>query len=320
MADKTMFISYAHDDMQEINWLERLILYLAPLRRKEIINIWDDREIETGSEWRVEIERALDQSLATILLVGPAFLASEFIMTKELPFLLDAWKKGRIKIYPLVIGYCGYKQSILEPFQAFNDPNKPLEALLPPDQNRWLSEISQTVERDLRQIREVTITSQDIATDTIQTMLAISKSLGFTRKSFNAQARRRNQLVKALETRLRIKENLQYEKFFFRYYVQLNEEEKFEFEQIRAITQGVLYKHNQKILDILNEHPQAFAEIPTLEDLQQHLVFWLNKYEQVFTRRSEMCLLYTGVEDGVPFPRNIDKEIKSWIETHQQDG
>jgi hypothetical protein len=26
-----------------------------------------------------------------------------------------------------------------------------------------------------------------------------------------------------------------------------------------------------------------------------------------------MCLLYVGVEDGVPYPSGVDKEVKAWL-------
>lgn len=45
-------------------------------------------------------------------------------------------------------------------------------------------------------------------------------------------------------------------------------------------------------------------------DLRQHLVFWLNKFDRVFVNNKAMCLLYTGVEDGVPFPSYVDDVIK----------
>ena len=124
-----LFISYGHLDMQPINWLERLKLYLAPLRRQEIVDIWDDTRIRPGSGWRVEIDTALGQATSAILLVGPGFLASEFIADFELSPLLDKVKLRGGHIYPVVVGYCGYKQSVLEKYKAFNGLETPLEAL-----------------------------------------------------------------------------------------------------------------------------------------------------------------------------------------------
>lgn len=313
MTGNALFISYGHGDVKSVNWLERLKLYLAPLRKSEVVDIWDDTRIKAGDEWRREIEKALEQSVAAILLVGPAFLASEFITREELPILLAASKQKGIKIYPLVVGYCSYKQSVLEPYQAFNDPDKPLEALAEAEQNRILNEISLTVDKDLRQIHATPAQQSD----TLKAMRAIDKNLDLTWTAFKAQVRRRNQLFDTMVARLKIKTPMQYENFFFRYFKALTEEEKFQFDQIRAITEGPLYKGNQEILSALEGQPQVFTEIPNLTLLQQHLVFWLNKYEKVFTQRPEMCLLYTGVEDGVPFPKNIGDEVKAWIKAHR---
>ena len=149
MPDNLLFISYSHRDMTPVDWLDRLKLYLAPLLRQEQVDIWDDTRIEVGHEWRLEIKTAMDRATAAILLVGPGFLASDFIAQQELPGLLDAAATRGIKIYPLVVGFCGYKSSPLGSYQAFNDPDMPLEALPPADQNRILNNLSHAVEMEM---------------------------------------------------------------------------------------------------------------------------------------------------------------------------
>ena len=88
-----LFISYGHDDMDPTNWVERLKLYLAQSRRKDV---WDDSMIGAGSDWRREITAALSRATSAVLIVGPAFLASEFIAKTELPPLLDAAATARL--------------------------------------------------------------------------------------------------------------------------------------------------------------------------------------------------------------------------------
>ena len=140
-------------------------------------------------------------------------------------------------------------------------------------------------------------------------MRDIQRELQHTEAAFFAQCARRDELVEALTDRLKLQDSLEYEKFFFRYFSGMNREEKSIFDQIRAMTEGSLYQGNKTILRILLENPALLDVLPRLADLQQHLVFWLNKYERVFTRTPEMCLLYTGVEDGVPFPEGLDAEL-----------
>jgi hypothetical protein len=149
-------------------------------------------------------------------------------------------------------------------------------------------------------------------------LLEIQRNLQITWRAFSAQCNRRDTLVAAMTARLEIKDSLQFEKFFFRYFSSMNTEERFEFDQIRALTEGPMYKGNLAIVETLNQNPDAFVALPRLADLQQHLVFWLNKYEKVFVRTPQMCVLYTGVEDAVPFPAGIDQELAAWITQNRE--
>jgi hypothetical protein len=298
--------------MSPTDWLERLKLYLAPLRRQEIVDIWDDSRIPPGSNWRLQIQAALNRASAAILIVGPGFLASDFIASQELPSLISAVAARGTRIYPLVVGYCAYKLSLLEEYEAFNDPDMPLEALTRPEQNRILNEIASIVDRDLRE--STGTMEQPTSEGEVSSVLKqIGRQLESTRTAFVAQCRRRDKLVKTIVDRLNVAELLEYEKFFFRYYGKLNDEERFEFEQVRAVTEGPLYQGNRKILDLIENCPAVAEAAPLLGALRQHLVFWLNKYERVFMKRPEMCLLYTGVEDGVPFPAGVDRQIKALL-------
>jgi hypothetical protein len=149
MVSKNLFISYGHKDMVDENWLERLKLHLGSVSRRGLLDPWDDTRIKAGANWLSEIKAALDRAAAAVLLVGPGFLASEFIATEELLPLLTAAQNRGVKIYPLVVGYCQYKSSALTHLQAFNDPGNPLESLSKPGQNKLLSELSGEIEREM---------------------------------------------------------------------------------------------------------------------------------------------------------------------------
>lgn len=150
-----------------------------------------------------------------------------------------------------------------------------------------------------------------------QDMYRIHINLENTYVTFVAQARRRNELVASITRRLNVKREQQYEKFFITYFNQMNQEERFVFDQMRAMTSGTLYQGNRNILTLLEGNPDLMEEIPALEDVRKHLAFWINKYHQIFLTREDMCLLYVGVEDGVPFPSGIDKQVSHWLDKHR---
>jgi DNA-binding winged helix-turn-helix (wHTH) protein/succinate dehydrogenase flavin-adding protein (antitoxin of CptAB toxin-antitoxin module) len=148
----------------------------------------------------------------------------------------------------------------------------------------------------------------------VSAMQRIANYQDNTYTAFKVQVARRNELAAMLEQRLSVSRDKQFEKFFSHYFEQLNAQEHFVFKQIRAITDTGLYLNNQGILDELNAHPDIFDIIEKAQPLQQHLTFWLNKYHSVFKQRQDMCLLYVGVEDGLPYPSGVDQDVKKWLD------
>ena len=314
--NQNLFISYAHRDMEPIDWIDRLKIYLAPLRTSDV-TIWEDSQIPAGTKWQQGIEAALQDADVAILLVGPGFFASEFIAKVELPRLLRAAESNGIKIFPLVVGYCRYANSVLEEFQAFNDPQVPMEALPAADQNKCLNALSIAADGALRHRRQAhgsaRLTTRTQSTSLVEPVTRIQRHLSDTYRAFVAQCNRRDVLVAGMTARSGIDNDLEYERFFIRFYSKMTEAERFEFDQIRALTEGPLVQGNKAILQILESYPTLLDELPILVDLRQHLVFWVNKYERVFVKTPGMCLLYTGVEDEVAFPSGLDRSIMKWL-------
>jgi hypothetical protein len=164
------FVSYAHADNSSsdpsLRWLDRLLEMLKPLKVADDVHAWSDKEIRAGDVWNSEIQEHLyKHARAAVLLVSPAFLASDFIRTSELPLLLYNYQlranETRIRmtpmlIIPIILRHCLYDltyfkfphpvtgpESIsLSVFQAANPPNRPLESMSRAEQDEVLASVA----------------------------------------------------------------------------------------------------------------------------------------------------------------------------------
>jgi hypothetical protein len=137
-ARTSVFISYSHADER---WRKLVEKHLAPLGRDHKLRIWSDRNLIEGEPWLARIKRELATAKVGILLVSADFLASDFIHSDELPPLLSAARKEGVTLLTIVVGYCHFSNSPLGRLQAFNKPDKPLEALSIPQRNKEMARL-----------------------------------------------------------------------------------------------------------------------------------------------------------------------------------
>ncbi len=142
---KKIFISYSHKDVE---WKDRLTIHLRVLARQGFLEIWDDHKIRLGDNWLEEIENALDQAAAAILLITADFLDSDFILDREIPALLKRKENDGLTIIPLFVKACPWKDvGWLNEIQGWPEDGNPLEPMTSAEVNATLSElVSKVVE------------------------------------------------------------------------------------------------------------------------------------------------------------------------------
>jgi internalin A len=92
------FVSYSHKDL---DYLKELRTALAPLVRLSKLQIWDDRDIDAGDEWRKAIFEQLEQADIVLCLISADFVASDFCYEKEFGTALTAHNRDEKTIVPI---------------------------------------------------------------------------------------------------------------------------------------------------------------------------------------------------------------------------
>jgi internalin A len=119
-----IFVSYSHKDER---LLSELKTHLSPLRRLQLIETWDDREIEAGEDWREKINDNLERADIIILLISAYFIDSDYCYEKEMARALARHKKKEAHVVPIIVRDANWKAiPRLKGLQAIPKNGKPV--------------------------------------------------------------------------------------------------------------------------------------------------------------------------------------------------
>jgi hypothetical protein len=146
-ARHRVFFSYSHSDAE---YLDRMLIHLRPVERSGAINLWSDTKIRAGDRWREEIRRAVREARVVVLLVSADFLASEFIVTNELPPLLAAAEVEGARIIPVIVKPSRFvRDDSLSRFQALNDPKEPIIRMGEAEREELYAKLAEVIESEI---------------------------------------------------------------------------------------------------------------------------------------------------------------------------
>ena len=139
-----VFYSYSHKDAE---LRDRLSIHLAPLVKNNKIVEWHDRKIEPGANWETEISSQLESANLILLLVSPDFLASDYCFGVEIEKALTRLKRGEVKVVPVLLKPCLWKESRFSELQIIPDDAKAITSWTSVDEalTAVASEISELV-------------------------------------------------------------------------------------------------------------------------------------------------------------------------------
>ena len=95
-----IFCGYAHEDHA---LFQRLKTALAVLIRQEAVSVWHYGDLLPGAQWEWEIERELNTADIILLLISPAFMASDYCWDKEMHWAITRHTVGEACVIPILL-------------------------------------------------------------------------------------------------------------------------------------------------------------------------------------------------------------------------
>ncbi len=118
-----LFYSYAHEDE---TLLDQLNTHLALLKRQSIISGWHPRDISAGSNRTTEIDNQLATARIILLLVSPAFIASDYCYGVEMQQAMQRHTAGTARVIPVLLRPCDWEAAPFGELIALPKNKKPV--------------------------------------------------------------------------------------------------------------------------------------------------------------------------------------------------
>jgi hypothetical protein len=115
LHDTKVSILYANEDTGLKNELR---LHLGVLQNCGLIELWQDRNINTDSEWTEKIDDNLKESKIILLLISVDFIISPYCDSIEMQHVLEMEKTKTAKVIPVIIRNCLWTKSPLGKLQG----------------------------------------------------------------------------------------------------------------------------------------------------------------------------------------------------------
>ena len=99
MASVEIFCCYARKDQSLLNELK---MHLIPLQRHGLINMWNETDISPGRDREEEIKKHLHTAQIILLLVSPAFIASDYC-SNQMSQAMERHEQGEARVIPVIL-------------------------------------------------------------------------------------------------------------------------------------------------------------------------------------------------------------------------
>jgi len=103
-----LFCSYSHKDQQ---LRDQFQAHMAPVRRRQWVQIWTDQRIGPGAEWDLAIDAHLSIADLIVLLISADYLNSDYCYTKEMGSALQRQESKNAYVIPIIVRPCFWQEA-----------------------------------------------------------------------------------------------------------------------------------------------------------------------------------------------------------------
>jgi hypothetical protein len=143
-----LFISYSHRDER---LREQLQEHLHALKRRGLIEDWQDRRIAPGQEWEGAISENLESAGIILLLVSSSFIASPYCYNKEMTRALERHASGEARCIPVILRPAYWDDTPFARLQALPKNGRPVTRWSNRDE-AWL-DVAMGIRRAVEELR-----------------------------------------------------------------------------------------------------------------------------------------------------------------------
>ncbi|MFL6254401.1 MAG: COR domain-containing protein [Pyrinomonadaceae bacterium] len=143
-----LFVSYSHRDE---SFRKELETHLKILQQRGLIDVWSDRDIEAGDDWRQRIDDNLERADIVLLLVSADFNASDYCREKEMKRALEREKEGEALVVPVIVRDANLNEAPFAHLQYLPEGGRAV-ALWENRDSAWRN-VSEGVEQVVKQVR-----------------------------------------------------------------------------------------------------------------------------------------------------------------------
>ena len=143
-----LFYSYSHKD-EDLR--DQLDTHLKLLQRQKVIDVWHDRKIGAGTEWKDAIDDNLEAADIILLLISADFLASDYCFDVEMRRAMERHEEKSAVVIPVSLRTCKTNGADFMKLQGLPKDFKPVKNW--PDLDQAFTDIAEGISKAAERIR-----------------------------------------------------------------------------------------------------------------------------------------------------------------------